>query len=157
MRHLLSIIATLAWALWFGAVMALFVFVLALFHNNREIAVQAAPQLFDAFEKYHLWLAAIALAATVLWQIVAPSKLVVTNFVLLAIAAGCGVVLGVWFIGPMNALREQGLSGSAEFKKLHVQSMWFFMGEATTLLIHGIILPAAMRRGAGKAKDTAPV
>src|SRR5438270_153189 len=68
--QLIKIMLVLSWALWFGGLIALFVFVVTLFHNNREIAVQAAPQLFVAFERYHLILAGIALLATVLWRIV---------------------------------------------------------------------------------------
>jgi hypothetical protein len=140
----------LAWALWFGGLIALFVFVQTLFTNNREIAVQAAPQLFVVFQKYHLILAAIALAATVVWRMVAPSRLVLVNFVLLAIAACCGVAVVLWIIGPMEVLRQQGLSGSDEFKKLHGRSMMLFMGQAMMLLINGIILPFAMGASAGK-------
>jgi hypothetical protein len=148
-------IALIAWALWFGAVIALFVFVLALFRNDREIAVQAAPQLFTAFQKYHLELAAIALLSTAICWILNRSKLVLVNFILLAIAACCGIVLVTWFIGPMNALREQGLSDGEEFKRLHGQSMIFFMGQAIVLLIYGIIAPFAMRGGAGRSPGTA--
>src|SRR5439155_23139364 len=106
-----------------------------------------APQLFVAFERYHLILAGIALLATVLWRIVAPSRLVLVNFTLLAIAACCGVAVAVWIIGPMEALRLQGLSGSDEFKRLHGRSMMLFAAQAAMLLIHGIILPFAIRAG----------
>jgi hypothetical protein len=152
---MLLLIATLAWALWFGGLMALFIFVLTLFHNNREIAVQAAPQLFLAFQRYHLILAAVALAATVLWRIVAPSKFVLVNFILLGLAACAGVAVAVWIIGPMEALREQGLGGSDEFKKLHGISMMLFCAQAILLLIYGVILPFAISAGAKKSVDTA--
>ena len=134
----------------------MFVFVSTLFHNNREIAVQAAPQLFMAFQKYHLILAAIALAATVVWRIMAPSRIVLVNFLLLAIAACAGVAVAMWIIEPMEALRQQGLSGSDEFKRLHGRSMMLFMLQAAMLLIHGIILPFAMRDpGARRSERTA--
>src|SRR3954466_15050091 len=138
LRRLVSTLAVLAWALWFGALMALFLFVTTLFHNDRDIAVQAAPQLFVAFQKYHLIVATIALVAVVAWRIVSRSKLVVPIFILLGLAAGCGVAVAVWIIGPMEALREHGFSGSAEFKRLHGLSMMLYMGQALLLLISGI-------------------
>ena len=150
MRQLISLLATLAWALWFGALIALFDFVLTLFHNNRDIAIQAAPQLFVAYQKYHLILAAVALFATVLWRIVAPSRLVLVNFILLAIAACCGAAVSIWIVGPMEALRLQGLSGSEQFKRLHGESMMLFMAQAILLLVQGIILPFAIAAGDGK-------
>ncbi len=143
-------IALVAWALWFGGLIALFVFVLTLFHNNREIAIQAAPQLFVAFQKYHLILAAIVLAATVAWRIVAPSRWVLVNFVLLAIATCCGVAVAIWIIPPMEALRQQGLGASDEFKRLHGRSMMLLMGQAIMLLLYGVILPFAIRASDGR-------
>lgn len=155
-KTMIATIALLAWALWFGAIIALFVFVLTLFQNNRDIALQAAPQLFVAYQKYHLVLAAIALLATVAWRIAAPSRIVLVNFALLAIAVCCGVVVAVWIVGPMEALRQQGLSGSAEFKRLHGRSMMLFMAQAIVLLVHGIILPPAIS-GMKRCAQTAPV
>ena len=153
MRYFISIIATIAWALWFGALIALFVFVLTLFHNNREIAVQAAPQLFVAYQRYHLILAAVALAATVGWRIAAPSKLVIASFVLLAIAACCGVAVAMWIVGPMEALRLAGLGGSDEFKRLHGRSMMFFTAQAALLLVNRIVIALAMSSSHGKRSE----
>jgi len=147
MRHLISTLVTITWALWFGALIALFLFVQTLFNNNREIAVEAAPQLFMVFQKYHLILAAIALMSVVAWRIAAPSKSALVIFILLGLAACCGVAVSLWIIGPMNALRESGLSGSDEFKRLHGRSMMLFVGQAFFLLISGIILPIAIRGG----------
>src|SRR5689334_20958183 len=111
MRSVFSTVALLTWSLWFGALIGLFVFVLTLFHNNREIAVQAAPQLFVAFQRYHLILAAVALASAFAWHIASQSKIVLGMFILLSVAACCGVVVSVWIVGPMETLRQQGLSG----------------------------------------------
>jgi hypothetical protein len=148
MRQVISTIALIAWSLWFGALIALFIFVQTLFSNNREVAVEAAPQLFVVFQKYHLILAAIALMSTVAWRIVAPSKSALVMFILLGLAACCGVAVSLWIIGPMNSLRESGLSGSDEFKRLHGRSMMLFVAQAAMLLISGMILPMAIRNGA---------
>jgi hypothetical protein len=143
-------IAILAWALWFGGLIALFVFVKTLFNNNHDIAVQAAPQLFVVFQQYHLVLAAIALATTVAWRISAPSKAAVAIFVLLAMAACTGVAVAIWYVGPMEELRRNGLSGSPQFARLHGQSMMLFVAQAVLLLACGIIFPCALRASALK-------
>jgi hypothetical protein len=157
MRHLISTLVTLTWALWFGALIALFVFVQTLFSNDRDIAVEAAPQLFMAFQKYHLILASIALMCAVAWRISAPSKPALAIFILLGLAACCGVAVSLWIIGPMNALRESGLGGSDEFKRLHGRSMLLFFGQAFFLLISGCLLPVAIRGGASdRAPETSP-
>src|SRR5216117_1386248 len=144
MGRLCAIFVVLVWSLWFGGLIALFVFVTTLFHNDREIAVQAAPQLFVAFQKYHLILASIALVAVVAWRIVSRSKLVLVIFILLGLAACCGVAVAIWIVGPMEVLREHGFSGSAQFKRLHGLSMMLYTAQALLLLISGIVLPFAI-------------
>ena len=146
MRLLLSTIALLVWALWFGGLIALFVFVQTLFKNDREIAVVAAPQMFVMFEKAHLILAAIALAVVVAWRVAAPSRAVLVLFLLLALATCAGVAVAVWIIGPMEELRRQGMSGSAEFKRLHGRSMMLYVFQAAALLAAGITLVFAISR-----------
>lgn len=153
-QRFLAVVALLAWALWFGALVALFVFVTTLFHNEREIAVQAAPQLFVAFQKYHLILAAVALASTVAWRIASQSRIVLAIFILLGLAVCCGVAVSVWIVGPMETLRQQGLSGSDEFKRLHGRSMMLYTGQALLLLISGIVLPIAIASDEKKAGRT---
>ena len=144
MKWIAVTLSVVAWGLWFGALFALFLFVTTLFHNNREIAVQAAPQLFVAFQKYHLILAAIALVATVAWRIVSRSKLVLAIFLFLGVAACCGVAVTIWIVGPMEALRQAGMSGSEEFKRLHGRSMMLYTAQAVMLLISGMVLPFAI-------------
>jgi hypothetical protein len=171
MQRLSTILVVLSWGLWVGGLAALFIFVLTLFHGTapatedlpvtaqmaakRDIAVQAAPQLFLAYQKYHLILAAIALVATVAWRIVSPSKLVLVNFILLAVAACCGVAVAIWIMGPMQTLREHGLSGSDQFKRLHGQSMMLFTAQAAMLLVSGIVLPLAIASDARRDRQTA--
>ena len=156
MRILLYFIVALAWALWLGGLIALFVFVQTLFTNDRAVAVQAAPQLFLVFQKYHLILAAVALIATVGWRISTSSRAVLVLFILLAIAACCGVAVALWIIGPMEELRRNGLSSSPEFKRLHGRSMMLFVAQAAMLLAAGISLVFAMRdAGARTSPQTA--
>src|SRR4051794_3670218 len=105
MRRLTSIASLFAWSLWFGGTIALFVFVQALFRNDRAIAIQAAPQLFDVFQKYQLILAAVTLVAVVAWRIAAPSAWIVACFVLLAVATFAGVGISLWPMPRMTQLR----------------------------------------------------
>src|SRR5205809_563311 len=48
MRYVASWVVMLAWGLWFGGLVALMLFVTALFGGDRNIARQAAPRLFVA-------------------------------------------------------------------------------------------------------------
>ena len=59
MSRILSFIALLAWSLWLGGLVTLFVCVVMLFKTDRAIATQAAPHLFLAFERYQLIVAAV--------------------------------------------------------------------------------------------------
>lgn len=135
----------LAWALWFGGMIALFLFVQTLFAHDRAVAVEAAPQLFIVFQKFQLILAAITLAAVVAWRVAAPSRAVVAIVVLLAVATFAGVAISVWIMPRMNELRALGESGGEEFRRLHGRSMMLFMIETIMLLVSGILLPSAMR------------
>jgi hypothetical protein len=147
----------LTWALWFGGLIALFVFVKTLFNNSHEIAVQAAPQLFVMFQMYHLILAAIALISTVIWRITTGQKITVAIFILLSLAACTGVAIAIWYVGPMEALRRNGLSASPAFARLHGQSMGLYLLQAALLFACGVMFPAAIRGAdAKKATETAP-
>ncbi len=156
MRQLISILVTLAWGLWFGGLLALFIFVQSMFTSNRDVAVQAAPMLFLVFQKYHLVLAAVALVMTVAWRAIAPSRAVLVLFVMLSIAACAGVAVALWILGPMEELRRDGMGGSPEFKRLHGRSMMLYVTQAAALLVGGISLVLALRgRPAGTSPQTA--
>jgi hypothetical protein len=155
MRSLVVVLSLLAWALWFGGLVALFVFVPALFRTDRDIAVQAAPIIFIVFQKYQLILACVTLVAAVAWRICSPGRLLVAGFVLLALATFAGVGVSIGIIPRMNELRVLGESSSPEFKKLHGVSMALYLFEMLVLLGAGVlmILANGMRRTVG---ETAP-
>jgi hypothetical protein len=132
-------ILLLAWALWFGGMMALFLFVQKLFHENRTVAIDAAPRMFLAFELYQLILAAIALVAAFVWRLGVPSKLITSVFTLLGIATFIAVV-GTMMVTPkMEQLRRAGQSSDPRFMKLHGISMALYSGEAAFLLAGGVV------------------
>jgi hypothetical protein len=144
-RTLTAILALLAWSLWLGGMIALFIFVTTLFNSDRDLAIQAAPKMFVVFQKYQLILAAISLIAVVGWRITSPSKSIVAAFVLFAVAAFAAVSVSIWILPPMEKLRLAGESSSPQFGKLHGESMVLYLAENILLLIAGIMLMIAMR------------
>src|SRR5437016_5506223 len=108
MRYGLSLLVLLAWALWLGGLMALFLMVSHLFNVDRALAVQAAPRMFIAFERYQIFLAAAALTATAVWRLTEVRGVLTALFVLFTLAA-IGAILQTTLISPrMHRLREAG-------------------------------------------------
>ncbi|MGE5611994.1 MAG: hypothetical protein ACM359_22295 [Bacillota bacterium] len=145
MKRLLSIVLCLAWALWLGGLMALFVFVQTLFARSRPLAVQAAPVLFLAFERYELIVGALALVAAIGWRIRVRSRSLTLLLTLLVLAAVGAIVSSITITGPMEQLRAIGQSGSAEFKRLHGYSMMVYVTQTVLLVIAGVMLPGILR------------
>ena len=153
MRYAFSLVAALAWGLWFGGLMALFLFVQTMFDRSRTVAVDAAPMLFLAFEKYQLALAAVAVLATFAWWVTTRSGRVLAFGLCLALAV-LGAVASPTLITPrLERLRLTGQSDTPEFRALHGRSMMIYVCEAAVLLIGGIILPVALREPRGARVD----
>ena len=126
MRYLASFVIALAWGLWFGGIIALFVFVQTLFATDRPLAVQAAPVLFGAFERVQILLAAFTLIGTFsLWMLMR-RRAVMTLFALCAISAALAALSAALVTTPMERLRHEGLSSSPQFKRLHGVSMLMY-------------------------------
>ena len=143
MRYGFAFLTTLAWALWLGGLMTLFLLVSHLFSADRATAVVAAPRMFLAFERYQILLAAVALIATVAWRLTDQRGLITTLFVMFAVAS-VGAIVSASVITPkMEALRQAGQSSSPAFRALHGQSMIVFSLEAVALLIAGGFLMVA--------------
>jgi hypothetical protein len=144
MRYGLSLLVMLAWGLWFGGLMTLFVMVSHLFSVDRPTAVIAAPRLFLAFERYQLIVAAVALVTTVAWRLIEPRAVLTTLFIFFAVAA-VGAIINASVITPrLEALRLAGQSSGPAFRALHGRSMVLFMCEAIALLIGGGFIVAGM-------------
>jgi hypothetical protein len=148
-------VLVLCLSLWFGGMMALFLFVQVLFHHDREIAIQAAPRLFLAFEQYQLILAAIALIATFAWRLLLPSKLLTSSFVLIALATLLAVYSTSVITPKMESLRHAGQSSGQQFKKLHGISMMMYCSEAVLVLSSGIVVMVVSMRGTAPAAPQA--
>jgi len=61
MSRFFAFLTLVAWALWLGGLITLFLCVGTMFSHNRSLAADMAPQLFVNFERYQLILAAAAL------------------------------------------------------------------------------------------------
>jgi uncharacterized membrane protein YjjP (DUF1212 family) len=129
-----------------------------LFKVNRPLAVQAAPEIFNIFERYQIVLAGAALLSTAIWRLTTPRKLLTALFFLFA-AASVGTIISAAMISPkLHMIRMAGNSSGPDFRKLHGYSMIIYMAEAALLLIGGFVLTAAMRqRAVVAAPATAPL
>src|SRR3954465_10483885 len=147
MSRLFAFLTLLAWGLWLGGLITLFLCVITLFHHNRAAAIDAAPQLFVNFERYQLILAAVGLTTTVIWRVVSKNLVVNWIFLLLCLASLGAIASPLYFSKQLEALRQEGKTSSPRFEALHKQSEWVYTGEATLLLVAGVALFAALRRG----------
>jgi len=144
MRYGFSLLTSIVWGLWFGGMIALFLFVSYLFVADRTTAVVAAPKMFQVFERYQLIVAAAALIASAGWRMLVPRAAISAIFTCCALCT-VGVVLSATLIRPpMERLREQGESSGAQFQRLHRISERVYSAQAIVLLVGGIILHSAL-------------
>jgi hypothetical protein len=150
MRSLLDTVSRigllLVLALWLGGMVALFVFIQALFEHDRPTAQAAGPVLFHVFDVYQRILAGagVVLAVLVAWRGAGWSRWPVLGLVLLA-AAGAGM-MAVQVMPETLRLTELGQTEGARFKELHGQAMLIYTAEAAALLA-GLMFLAVMRTG----------
>ncbi len=138
--------ACIAWALWFGGLVALGLFVMRLFAADRELAIKTAPQLFSVFGRYQILLAAFALLATAGWRFSVKSGRISVLFFLLAFAALAAAVGPAVFMNRMMELWSHGDSASTEFQKLHHVSEIVYSAQILILLVTGLLFPWAFRQ-----------
>ena len=141
-----SIIATFAWALWLGGLGCLFLCVQVLFAADRATALDAAPIMFIAFERYQLGLAAICLLGAAAWWLSRPSRWLAGAFALFALATIGAILLPMTITGRMEDLRLRGEGAGAEFRQLHGRAMMVYTGESAALAAAGVMLVLAGRR-----------
>jgi Domain of unknown function (DUF4149) len=146
MFRLFAFLTLLAWALWLGGLITLFICVITLFSHNRTLAVDSAPVLFVNFERYQLILAAVALTCTVVWRVMSKNLVLNLVFLLLCLSSLGAIASPLYFSKQMERLREEGKTNSPKFEALHRQSEWVYTSEATLLLISGLPLFVALRR-----------
>ena len=147
MRYVLALLATMAWGLWFGGMVALFLFVSYLFVNDRATAIVAAPKMFLVFERYQFFVATLAIVSAALWRLMDKRRAITLVFVFFALCAVATIVSATLIRGPMEALRLKGGSSGPQFQRLHQASEKLYTTQAVLLLVAGIILPSALRTG----------
>jgi hypothetical protein len=146
MRYGLSLLTALAWALWLGGAVTLFILVVHLFSVDRPVAVQAAPRMFVHFARYQMILAAVALLAAAAWRLTEPRAILTAIFALFAGCAVATVLIAAVITPKMEALRVRGETKTPEYGKLHGQASIAYTSEAALLLIVGLLLPGALQQ-----------
>jgi hypothetical protein len=133
MQKIWNTVAHLVIGLWLGGLIALFIFVVTLFHNDHALAAQAAPQLFQAFEIYQFFLAAVAIVSTIVCL-----RPLVT--MLLIAAAVCAVYVHVSLTPRILELARLGQTHSDEFGRTHGESMLVYMTDTILVFAAQILL-----------------
>ena len=155
MNRVVATLVCLAWALWLGGAVMVFVTAGSLFTTfapDRVTAGTAAAGVFRTWERYQLVLAGVALTLTVAWRVLpgAP-KLKTAVFASFAVAALLGVYSTLRVTPRIDELRRSGLTmRDARFRRLHGTSNALYAAGAAALLGAGLLLPEAVRRDAGK-------
>jgi hypothetical protein len=138
MRTFLSIITLLTWSLWFGGMIALFLFVMRLFGTSRELGSGAAPVLFSAFASYQLIVGMIACACGTLVTLMIRRKAhAIATLLMLGALAG-GLVIRSW-TNEMRRLDRSLAPDVARFQTLHHSTTRLYTSMAAALMISGII------------------
>ena len=134
---------TLAWGLWLGGLVMLFIALQSLFGTfsaRRELAGEAASGMFRAFAYYRLGLAAAALVCTFLWRVVEKSRATVVAFTLFTLAT-LAAVYSVGVLTPqIEHLRVLGQTHSHQFMRLHGLSMGVYLIESAFVFGAGMTL-----------------
>ena len=149
MRYFISILVSIAWALWFGGLITLFLVVTQLskiFVDRRDIFGQAGSGTFIMFERYQLVVGALALISAFALRLVSPAVVRTALFSVLFLAAVGAVASPLWITPKIEALRIAGETTNPQFKKLHGVSMAVYSADALILLIAGTLLPAAISK-----------
>ncbi|MCS7033958.1 MAG: DUF4149 domain-containing protein [Phycisphaerae bacterium] len=144
MRSAAILLACAAVTLWLGGLLALFVFVQALFSTDRVLAAQAAPLLFRVFQMYQIILFAVSLVAMAIWRRVAPGRAVSWTLTLIIAAGACAILHAAIISPPMHELTAAGQSAGPEFRRLHRYSMLLFTTEGMILTAAACLLPQAI-------------
>ncbi len=157
MRYLLLFAAAVAWALWLGGTIATFVFGLYYFHHlPAEQFAAAARAMFAAFVRYQLGLAAAALLASGLAMVTYPSRWTLGMVAAFLFAGITAIVFGLVLVPQMEILRRQAGPQSAEFMRVHGQSMVTMSVQAVILLAAGAALVGAAARRPKPARSFVP-
>jgi hypothetical protein len=156
MRYGVAMVTVMAWGLWFGGMAALVLLVGYLFGTDRKIAIIAAPRMFEVFETYQLFIAAIALVAAAAWRLVTPGRAAITFlFAMLAIAAVGTIASALAVRPPLERLRVAGQGNTPQFQRLHKLSERLYGAQMLALLAGGVVIPVALGPARRRAREAA--
>ncbi len=146
-RLLLSRIVLISWGLFFGANLAVFVIMLALFRELPGVAGQAGGTIFTAYERLALLVGAVLLIGLATLRLRFKRAAATLAFVLIGLASLTVMASSLWVTPRINQMRLEKQTTTPAFRSLHGRSMLLFSGQALLLLITGLILPATWREG----------
>jgi hypothetical protein len=163
MRYPLLLLAAVAWALWFGATVSLFVFGWHYFRPgvmpSHEAAAGAANAMFLAFTPYEMALAGVGLLSAAVGVAAVPSRWTLGLLAGFVGATCMAITFGLGLLPRMEGMRQQGLTGTDQWRKLHGQSMMTLSIQALILLGTGALLVGmagvTRRRAAGVTESPA--
>lgn len=147
MHRIFSALLVLAWGVWFGAIVMVFVTVTSLFATfteQRSIAGVAAAGIFRRFEMMELGAAAAALVAATLLRSHARPRTAAAVIILLLAAAVGALYTGLVLTPKIDSLRGERTSES--FRSLHALSSAIYVVQACLLLATGVFLPSFLAR-----------
>jgi len=151
MRRLLHIGTLLAWGLWFGGLVTLFLAVTSIFRTfdqQRDIAGQAASGIFRLFNMYCLGVCAGALLLNFLWWLSGRSGRKLVVFALFALATIAASYVTAVLTPKMETMRLEHQTQLPEFARLHGMAMGVYLVETILVFLAGVALPWAARSSA---------
>ena len=154
MIRILATLVSIAWALWFGGMIMLFVTLGSIFTTpgiDRTTAGDVAAGLFPKFERMQLIFAALCLLGTFGWWLAGRTRAKLVLFALFGLAT-LGAVIETSVITPrIESMRVQGQRGTSQFDRMHRISSRVYMSGAAVLLVAGLVLPSAIVADAQRA------
>ena len=152
---MLSLILTMSWALWFGGMVGLILFVTQLFGASRDLGIHAAPVLFRVFAVYQIFVGMIACgAATMLSLVTRQKRHAMVSLVLLA-ALVIALVIRGW-TGEMLSILQADQSSGPHFQAMHHKSSTGYAAASVLLFVAGIGLILTLPTKPQKAVGTVP-
>jgi hypothetical protein len=134
---MIAMIVLLAWALWFGGMIALMIFVIRLFNASHEIGVVAAPILFLGFASYQIAVGLCACGGGTFLTLITRRNAHAILSLLMILTLALAIVVRGWTF-EMERLRLAGQSKGERFETLHHRSSALYSTEAILLLIAGV-------------------
>jgi Domain of unknown function (DUF4149) len=128
-----------AWALWLGGIIAVFVFG-SYFRRALpdDVFHQAAHAMFHVFGYYEVIVCSVALLGSSVLLVSYPSKQSVLLLAIIVLTWGMMIAFTMGMLPAMDWYLEQG--NQAVFLKLHIKSMIALAIQAVLLLIAGVII-----------------